>query len=1405
MQTARRILALLCWLLALPAWGQPDLNRPSGAFPGEAKRVRDDLDAADRLVAEGRFADGIRRYEQLITDTGDSLVSVTDDWLLPIRWVSHQRISKLPPEALRLYRDRADSAARKWLEQGAANRDVRLLSRIVAEAFCSKPGEQALNLLGDLALERGEIEAAERYWRWIARPASADPKPSERFELIYPQPQDPALARAKIILALLFRRQTDAAKVELKAFRDRHADAVGYLAGRKGKLADILDEMLKPSGFVLGRGSDGPATWATFGGDASRNRLPSTEAAPYWPETPLWRVDLPGDPAAISKTADPIPGSFAAARGLAFHPVIDQRHVFVADPARVMAYDLVTGRAVARYDHREKNRVPESLELRLPSRTDARYTLTVAGDRLYARIGAVPLRPRDPQKPQDSDNGIICLGLSRDEDGRLSMTYRWQLRSNLLDTEPPAFFEGTPVIRDGRLYVARSRLEGGQIISAVECYDADAPDGRPEPPPLRWRQDVWTTPIPSGDARNRHELLTLAGPFVIFATHAGSIVALDTVTGRTAWAVRYKSIQERRPEGIPPSDLSPCIHAYGRIFAAPSDSDQLLCLDAMTGETLWVTNPVYLTHLLGASRGKVFINLGAFPQGIRAYDVFTGKVAWTRPDAGDRATFGRGVLTDQWIFWPTRHGLCVLNQDDGDALLVNAGSGPLGNLAFGEGCLVVATPTQLWGYIPERLRLPERDAAVGLQPDNARAQYQRAIALADAGQWTEAERILKTLETDPHLGPVALHRRHEWLMNRATDAFRDGRFGEAHAILRSAAASPFSAADRLRAIAYDARHGSDLIPSIFSDDQLREAWLLDDRGWPQRAPDWAFARLTANDKSRLEKEAENLLVGGRLEMAHQAWERYPQTSAVRAWADEQMKRAEASDSRTEFIRACRQALRCYAGNDNLEGHAQAGAAMIRAYERAGFLNAADAAQHQRKREPKSPANKPAPRPEIEASAPGIALPVRRLWHQPVGSTGERLLTSFGDTAHDGVWYFSDDHQILCRSLEDGAVRWKLRLPFAAAECCRYADLLLAAGPGGVAAVDALNGRLWWVFVPPTPQPRVPQRPMSIFLRAAESPSPAPLSRFQLAGSRLVFGQGNDRLLAISVETGQVIWQSSPPGAPHRHARDGGAFAPHFLATPDVVVTQTSDGRLHGVDALRGANRFNVAAPAIWKSTPGRVGDHQAIFALDAERVGLFDLATGRVSWQHQLGAWTSLSGETPQLLQVGPDLWVGIARNYGYELRRIDAATGALQGQPFLIGNDRLDLTTAAADTEAVFVSIGTLLRAFSRNTGRILWEIPLPASVPWTVRRLQSALIIVPKESISHHDSARLGFGIEPGKIYDAWASRTFPMLVVDPAKGRLIQCLNFPAHGAFAAWQMVDQTMIVSTAAGIWACRGN
>jgi hypothetical protein len=366
-------------------------------FPGESTQFLSRLKLADELAGKKKWSEAIDEYQRLIHEAGDSLVPAESPKEAPsaiqrsvrLRLLCHARIAALPADGLKVYRRRVDLQAKRWLQEGIADRNVAALRRVIDEAFCSSAGDKALDLLGDLAFERGEFVEAQRWWHmltsWDAT-LGGEEQTLRRGELRFPEPQiDLTLIRAKQILSLIFQGDLAQARSALKDFAVAYPKSQGHLAGRDGNLKSILQELLrKPPPFPEND------QWPTFAGSFTRNRvLPAALPRRLWVEGPTWRVRLdtggllPPDSLAAQGPA-PSP---EVARRLSCHPVIVENKVVLADARRVQAFDLESGRLLFRHELPGGTKGPANTYVAEPGE---RYTLTAAEGRLYCVHNALP-------------------------------------------------------------------------------------------------------------------------------------------------------------------------------------------------------------------------------------------------------------------------------------------------------------------------------------------------------------------------------------------------------------------------------------------------------------------------------------------------------------------------------------------------------------------------------------------------------------------------------------------------------------------------------------------------------------------------------------------------------------------------------------------------------------------------------------------------------------------------------------------------------------------------------------------------------------------------------------------------------------------------------------------------------
>jgi outer membrane protein assembly factor BamB len=1433
-------IALLFVLAASATWAPARSDEASRVdLPGESANTARRLAAADKLAARKQVTEAIEEYDRILTEAGDDLVPLSPGHCVQARWLCHLRLAALSGADLRLYRQRADARAKKWFEEGKSKRDSRLLRRVVDEAFCSRHGDKALDLLGDLAFERGRFDEAERWWRLLTPPASlaARPRPKGKEEplilenLAFPDPQvDVSRTRAKQLLARIFRGEAPGRRLQqdIKAFRAQHPKAEGRFAGRTGNLGDILQAILDAR--AKAGAAESQSSWPTFAGALSRSFL-ATETARrlqrLCARPPRWRFDLEsherlekgeGKPPARVMT---IP---ALNRALAFHPAIVDDQVLVADARSVTAYDLRTGDCSVWYDvTKEKDGLDHLLNLKLPAPADLRYTLTVADDCLFARVGVQELSA--DHEARENLSFLVCLRL---RPGEKEERLRWQVAPG--EPNSAAVFEGAPVVRDGRAYIAATRVEKGQTITAILCYPVRTDD---TPRPL-WRKDICSSQeLGPKVHRYRHHLLTLAGPRLVYCSHAGAIVALDTDTGRRAWAVRYPQrgsaalLSGTGDSNGAPRDLVPCVYAAGRIYAAPADSDRILCLDSDTGRIIWDKGPIEVVHLLGVARERlIFTTL----TGIHAVDATSGsgQRGWRMPDTEGLAPVGRGFLAEGMVFWPTARGLRVLDIEDGQqraefvpGVLPAARAKKLvGNMVYADGYLAVAGTRELQLYVADAHQHDERQRQAKAAPDSAAAHYQLALAEADAGLSDRAlasfQRAQQLAKDGKSPGPLPISQasragRHEVLLEQAHRAALANRWEDAADCLRRAAAEEFAVADRLRALA---RQGSLWLEagqlaravaawqSILADDTLRRARMNDTDGNAQSAATLASVQIDAVIRAHgpqayeaVEKQARQRLTSindqDRIKGLQQLAAEFPNATVIGPVLVELARTNEKARKYGAAAYDYRALLR-RGGND--ADRAAVLARLAHAYEQECCWAAARTTWEQLARlggdsiipavDSERPVRafvtreleKPAYAVLRKAAIPSAAAPLLRAWETDLESEG-RLL------APDGMQAGNISNQVLffgarvaaesgkrgllvCRAADTGRKRWDCPLPFAPEWTGSHADTIVVSGQRGVWCVRLDDGLPLWEF-----------------------PASAALSAFRLASAGLFFMEGGRRLLALDPETGRVLWSRWAPGARLGLSPPAGCFSADYYAGEERLLVHTSGGRRWLLDARTGRILADVESSRPASGPPLILDGGRACLVTDARHVVQLDLADGKETWTYELGRTASLTGEPPQLLTNRKSLFILIPRNFGSSLQCLDPRTGSPRwDEERLLTTDAVAADQVSCDQTGLYFVAGNVLYAHGLKDGKPLWEHPLIGPIGrWRTVATPDSVLAYPLD----RRKPRVGFGSIFESVEWTTVDHSLHVDVCDLKSGQLEQRLNVASNGQ--TWG--DQPVVLLT----------
>src|SRR5262249_50683221 len=202
-------------------------------------------------------------------------------------------------------------------------------------------------------------------------------------------------------------------------FRKMHPKARGRLAGKEGVYVERLEAIAKER---AARKPIPDEDWPTFAGNGARGR--AAAAPPRLLDSlsrlcrpgPTWRFDLQER----AKLDRPLPAGrqdkdVTRARRMAFHPVLVGQVALVADNRRIVAYAMKTGKGSTWSDATGYVGGINKADLRLPAPAALRYTLTVADDCVYARLGTRSVRDVRPgdkkQKDPNTESILVCLSL----------------------------------------------------------------------------------------------------------------------------------------------------------------------------------------------------------------------------------------------------------------------------------------------------------------------------------------------------------------------------------------------------------------------------------------------------------------------------------------------------------------------------------------------------------------------------------------------------------------------------------------------------------------------------------------------------------------------------------------------------------------------------------------------------------------------------------------------------------------------------------------------------------------------------------------------------------------------------------------------------------------------------------
>lgn len=670
------------------------------------------LDRFDALLAGQQWQEAVETIRLVAETSNERLVLLTQSdaasqtrfrRYLPISAYCQLKLTELArrsPEALAFYRQQVDPVALRLFESARGQRDEAALRELTTKYFASSYADEALLQLGEMALERGAWTVARGYWEQISPLLRFPPLDDPKFRDFAGQPRwliarhletdedwdqttpllqasdgaanwlayrdtDLNLAdvNARLTLVSILEGNVPRARVEIELMRRLFPAASGEIGGRAGTYVELLQNLLEESQRWPALPSQD--SWPTFAGSNERQRI--ANSAFDIAEQPRWQLALPtfsGEGELIGSEGSRVAES--AAGLLSYYPIVIGNTVVVQ--AGVSESDIVARRIDDSSVVFGVQELPDST-ISPPGLTRSvgvpRFPLSSFGNTVYARVGSLPTG-KNVDLRQEREEPATIIGLDLESEGR--RVVELQLEGPQWDSKWA--FDGVPISDGQSLYIALRHRSSVRTENYVACFNARTAR-------LRWRKMI-VGAEPAGAQRPfelTHTLLTLRNRTLYCNTNLGVVAALDVQDGAIRWLTEYPRVdlQDENPDRNTQHlfrDLTPCLLYRDLVIAAPMDCDQIFALDVNTGILIWASLPEQAAdavHLLGVAEDHLIAS-GDY---LYWFDVTTGRLASQFP-APHRSLpghakpsphgYGRGILTDKLVYWPTRESIFVFDQ-----------------------------------------------------------------------------------------------------------------------------------------------------------------------------------------------------------------------------------------------------------------------------------------------------------------------------------------------------------------------------------------------------------------------------------------------------------------------------------------------------------------------------------------------------------------------------------------------------------------------------------------------------------------------------------------------------------------------------------------------------------------------
>ena len=690
--------------------------------PREMRRV---LEGVREAIAKGEYADAVIPLDELLNrDGGEDYFldgPVDAETRNSLLGEVQRLIANLPAEGRQAYELQCGARARRLLEEGLSTRAPHLLAECSRRYFHTEAGYEATLLLGYSQLAQGNTLAAARaFERLAAAPAAVD-----RYE--------PELSLS-LAAAWWYGQRAERSVATLMNRQRNFPNAPVQIAGkplpifeREDQALSWLEQVLHPhDAYAAPLARD----WLMFRADPERSARaaggkPVTVArwraatAPQWDEQKTLQSLLRQQQRSLGTSL------------IGLQPIVVDGVVLTRSPRQLLATDLASGKRIWQYpwyaqpEHPQLPSAEFAEEISAPGREHEEQMLyqRVWEDAAFGQVssngesvflledlGPTPSLAQQQHMQQQIIWGLNGQSLAVQSNRRLIALdlktegkMRWALgRDTMGDPgDDPrleeAYFLGPPLPMGDTLYVM-AELHGEVRLLALESRTGN----------LLWAQQLQHFDAARSVSIDAGRRLIGATPshgdgILVCPTSGGAVIGLDVNTRTLLWVYAYYDLAAEHGESDAPFRLNAAriaiaqrsvadrwrdasaIIERGHVVLTPPETDQLFCLDLLTGEPAWPPQPREDSQFVGCIHEDMILLVGH--QQLRALRLDNGQPAWPAPIPlpSGTAPSGRGFAHRGEYFLPlTNAQLLRIDLERGTILESLTTDAPLGNLVCAQ-------------------------------------------------------------------------------------------------------------------------------------------------------------------------------------------------------------------------------------------------------------------------------------------------------------------------------------------------------------------------------------------------------------------------------------------------------------------------------------------------------------------------------------------------------------------------------------------------------------------------------------------------------------------------------------------------------------------------------------------------